>query len=325
MRRFVIAPLLVASSASADHRPIPPGAFFHGLDVQDEAPSSAGVVVLRTPASPRVFVPGATFTMGATTSDAEVAKRLCEAEPLNLLCHADGIERYDITRDIAREMPAHPVTLSAFYLDRTEVTVEAYGRCVAAGRCNAPGFPALDARFDRPDFPVTHVTWDDAKEYCRFAGGRLPTEAEWELAARGQSGRIFPWGKVYNPHLCNHGSFARDTTDGSDGFRGLAPVGSFKDGATPLGILDLAGNAAEWVEDRFEPPLDNPVGYSSKPQTNPVVTKGTFHVIRGGSYDTPSFHVRTTARHFLLGDARRADVGFRCAYDADIGRAPEKQ
>ena len=108
--------------------------------------------------------------------------------------------------------------LSPFYLDATEVTVADYGRCVAASECAPPGFSPGDKRFDQPNFPVTHVSWDDAAKYCAWSGGRLPTEAEWELAARGVEGREFPWGMNYNTHLCNHGALAADETDATDGF-----------------------------------------------------------------------------------------------------------
>src|SRR5437868_3063630 len=161
------------------------------------------------PMSPRVFIPGATFSMGSGEYELAIGNVLCEKEPLGALCKVREAQNDFLDR----EKPVHPVTISPFHIDRTEVTVDSYQRCVGAGACAAPGFPALDARYDRPNFPVTHVTWDEAKHYCAFAGGRLPTEAEWELAARGEAARAFPWGNVHNPHPCNHGSTAMATTD----------------------------------------------------------------------------------------------------------------
>jgi formylglycine-generating enzyme required for sulfatase activity len=188
-------------------------------------------------------------------------------------------------------------------------------RCVAASACSPPSFAAGDPRYDVDEFPVTSVTWEDASSYCRWVGGRLPTEAEWELAARGYSNNTFPWGKIYSPRLANHGAFADDPTDGRDGFIGLAPVGSFPDGATPTGLLDMAGNASEWVADWYDRD-EQQFGYKRGAQTNP---KGPpygqlGHVIRGGSYRDGAHWLRAAARYASTFAAR--EVGFRCAADA---------
>src|SRR5262249_42239550 len=151
------------------------------------------------------------------------------------------------------------VTLSDFWIDRTEVTVAAYEQCVTAGYCHEPPFSTGAARLKQPDFPVVLVTWFDAKRYCEWRNERLPTEAEWERAARGPSGRRYPWGNVWNASLANHGKSSwsdfrmGDTIDASDGFDELAPVASFREGRTTEGVMDLAGNAAEWVADYYVP------------------------------------------------------------------------
>ncbi len=310
LRRAVFSVIVLLAANANASRPTPARAFSNGLELNT---SLGGIVVLQAPASLRVFIPGGTFSMGAGEYEIAIGNVLCEKEPLGVLC-----QKRDSRDDFLKlEIPVHSVTVSPFHLDRTEVTVDAYMRCVAAGLCATPGFPALDPRFDAPDFPITHVGWDEAKVYCKFAGGRLPTEAEWEIAARGEAARAFPWGNVYNPHLCNHGSLAIDNTDASDGFARLAPVGSFKNGATPLGLLDMAGNVSEWVEDRIDMTPDGTFpSYSAKqaaPLINPVVIKGSHHIHRGGSYLTAAHMMRSTAR-MPAADMRRADVGFRCAY-----------
>lgn len=281
--------------------------------VLPEAPSARGyaaaerVLVLSVPVSPRVRIPGGTFYMGSSPVEMQLAAISCQNEVLRESC-ADLKNPY-----YRAEGNLHEVELSPYEIDRTEVTVEAYERCVSAGVCPAPAFSSADARFARPHLPVTHVSWNAAKTYCEHVGGRLPTEAEWELAARGPERRRYPWGQIYNPRLSNHGAFAPDRTDARDGFVGLAEAGSFPDGKTPLGVLDLAGNAAEWVFDFFE--VDgNGFGYSGKKELDPKgPATGTSHVVRGGSYLDDAASMRGSARA-RSERASSAEIGFRCAY-----------
>jgi len=290
--------------------------FWAGLGHPSESAAAAGIVALRAPLEQRVRIAGPRFVMGSTNRGINAAIELCKKEPLGDR-HCDNThEKY---RLIYSEGLPHEVTLTDYDIDRTEVPVRRYMRCVAAGRCSPPGFPAGDARYDHPDLPVTHVRWEDAQAYCTWVGGRLPTEAEWEHAARGKSGSIFPWGDLWNPHLANHGSLADDPTDGRDGFIGLAPIGSFPDGASKSGLLDMAGNAAEWVFDyysREDDTSDSHYGYRGAAVVNP---KGPpfspfGHAVRGGSYRDAAFEMRTASRQWSMVPATR-EIGFRCAYD----------
>lgn len=310
----VVALLLGAFAPGDAHarRPARPAEIWRGLDPARETAVARGVVQLRTALAGRVRVAGATFRMGSSQVEMQSAITLCEREVLKTFCSEPVLQN-----GIRAEGFAHQVQVDAFDLDRTEVTVGAYRRCVSAGVCASPAFPPGDFRYDRPTLPVTHVSWQDAVTFCGWVSGRLPTEAEWELAARGVEGRVFPWGNAYNAHLCNHGALAQDETDGSDGFVNLAPVGSFPDGATQLGIVDLAGNAAEWVFDLFDTDDQN-FGYPETPPGKPLLNPqgpqtGVGHVIRGGSFAEGAAWVRGAARGKMAA-SRAPTVGFRCAY-----------
>ena len=250
----------------------------------------------------------------------------------------DGLEGF------ADERPQRLVFLSGFFIDRTEVTNAAYARFVEASHHRPPAnanpavtlweqggpLPSIERH------PVVNVSWDDAFAYCRWAGKRLPTEAEWEKAARGTHGQRYPWGDTWRVEVANSASYwAGQTIDfqsGEDwqafwprgeglrlvrehGIKGevlTLPVGSFPDGASPYGLLDMAGNASEWVADWYDPSY-----YARAPLTDPQgPSTGVLKVMRGGSWLKPTTSLRAADRDYGTLQSRQSGAGFRCAKDA---------
>lgn len=186
------------------------------------------------------------------------------------------------------ESPRREVDLPAFYIDKYEVT-NAQFKAV---------FPNHDFPKGMEDFPVEGVSWTQATEYARAVGKRLPTEAEWEKAARGSDGREFPWGNEFNPNFANTREKANDAT---------VKPGTLLGGVSPHGCFDMAGNVYEWTSNWYE-------AYPGNTQ----VTKDygqVYRVLRGGSYLEPQFQARCVRRHFDRMDAKKPGYGFRCAMD----------
>ena len=206
------------------------------------------------------------------------------------------------------EVPAHQITLAPFFLDLTEVTNEAYGVCVTKGTCRghdedsaAVNKLGKDADYRRPQQPISAVSWEDAKTFCASEGKRLPREAEWERAGRGDDGRMFPWGNE---------KATRELAVFGEAH--TADVGSRQKGKGPYGHLDLAGNVWERMFDYFVEPFRQPVcADCADLQKNP---EG--RAFRGGSINWGSDYQRTldrTAINSETVDARTNTVGFRCA------------
>jgi formylglycine-generating enzyme required for sulfatase activity len=235
------------------------------------------------------------------------------------------------------EHPAHPVTLAAFYLDRTEVTNAAYTECVHAHTCRLPdagsaraNHAGSDEAFRHANQPVVGVSWDDAAQYCRFRGKRLPREAEWERAARGDDARRFPWGN--DAPTPAHAAFGRALSTGT-----TDDVGTHPAGRGPYGHDDLAGNVWEWMEDEYDPiAYRRPTASRGQPGTcaqilasqeelrrdgkqgftgsNPI-PRICEHVLRGGAFNYDGPGLRTSNRVHHPATFRLVMAGLRCARD----------
>jgi len=202
------------------------------------------------------------------------------------------------------EYPQHTVFLNAFYIDKYEVTNAQYKLFMDATGYKAPR-NWRDGKFNQPEQPVVGVSWDYAVAYAKWAGKRLPTEAEWEKAARGTDGRIYPWGNEWDISKCNSKGVG-------DGYEYTSPVGSFPAGASPYGLMDMAGNTRELCADWYDEDY-----YSRSPLVNPKgpVEPGVFHVLRSGSWDCPEDQMRCARRVGGEPSPMNRDFGFRCVQD----------
>jgi serine/threonine-protein kinase len=216
-----------------------------------------------------VFVPGGTFKMGRD--------------------NGEELER-----------PAHIVEVKAFFIDRNEVTNEEYQRFISATKRRPPahwiGGKIPDGQMK---FPVVNVSWNDANAYARWVKKRLPTEAEWEFAARGTDGRVYPWGAAWKPDNANAGR-------GKQGR--IFEAGRYPPGASPFGALDMCGNVWEWTASDFK-------DYPGRKTTSALAGSG-LKVIRGGAYDATPKNSTTTYRGAVSPDRAYDKTGFRCARDA---------
>jgi len=274
----------------------------------------SGVALVGRDGAPMVLVSGGPYWRGST--DDEVEKGLA-------VCRASYASPDDCTVAwFERETPRREIDLSPFYIDVYEVTNDRYRRCVEGGGCEAAqydrcemfdaasetlvrGGPAPDTVL-AGDHPVVCVTWRQAQSYCEWAGKRLPTEAEWEKAARGTDGRQFPWGESWEPEALNWGE---PVGYGSvDGHVGASPVGSFPQGRSPYGALDMAGNVWEWTLDWHGEDF-----YSRSAARDPRNEEVSgFKVLRGGSWRFAGNGARASFRYLHSPTAREDTIGLRC-------------
>ena len=219
------------------------------------------------------LVPAGEFTMGSATGDAD-------------------------------EQPEHRVYVAAFSMDRYQVSVGQYAKFLEATSQAAPTDWSIMNKSRHQNRPIVNVDWADAEAYCTWVGKRLPTEAEWEKAARGTDGRIYPWGNELPT-----GFRANSKKEKWSDHWVLSPVGMFEEGKSPYGIYDMAGNVWEWVNDWYDQDY-----YRSSPSKNPTgPLRGESKVIRGGSWGSGPRDLRSSDRDTHLPSARGMGTGFRCA------------
>jgi formylglycine-generating enzyme required for sulfatase activity len=237
---------------------------------------------------PMILIPGGAFLMGSN----------------------DGLPN---------ERPEHTVTLNAYYIDQFEVTAGRYQKFIESAKHDLPPTWDDEAAHAMGDLPAVGMSWTDAAAYCKWAGRRLPTEAEWEKAARGTDGRRYPWGHM-QPFVdianYNRGVWVSEAitlVPVNSGLEGMSVRHGLKEGGkSPYGLFHMAGNAAEWVADWYDREF-----YQKSPDKNPTgPTTGEKRVMRGGSWADLPMALRVTARFSAEPDFEERTIGFRCAMDA---------
>ncbi len=250
-----------------------------------------------------VLVPAGSFTMGSTQEQIDDAFQECQANRDAAQCERTEFEA---------EGPQTPIIFTeSFWISRHEVTNNQYRKCEGAGVC-AP--PSERTYYDDPFYdnhPVVYVTWFQANDYATWAGMRLPTEAEWEYAARGPDGLIYPWGNTFDGKLLNFcdtncGYSWRDE-DFDDGYETTAPVGTYLDGASWVGALDMSGNVWEWMSSLY---LEYP--YDASRENVSGTNDNRKRVLGGGSWTTIPDFLRTANRYGDLSNFSYKNIGFRC-------------
>lgn len=276
-------------------------------------PAPTPAVAQTSPPAASTASPSSSASPVASTSAASTSA--APSTPEDMIRIPGGTFTMGNDKEGPGDRPAHKVTLKAFAIDKTEVTADAYQQCIDAGACSArnvhpkKGHPAsvygCNLEKDRGTHPANCVDREQAEAYCTWAKKRLPSEAEWEYAARGSDERDYPWGKDA-PTSCTQAVLSGIGGECAQR-KGTMPVGSAKDGASAFGVLDMAGNVFEWVADGYAP-------YEAGDRSDPLVPLGNKKgIIRGGSWDYSAQAAKTTFRTSWISEAGNASIGFRCA------------
>jgi formylglycine-generating enzyme required for sulfatase activity len=252
-----------------------------------------------SPPGAMVRIPAATIELGSSLDEVIQAATFCNRVSGRPTCQPE---------DFALERRDEQARVESFFLDRTEVALGDYLRCEEAGPCSPHQMPASLLDVSEPWLlPVTMVSLEEARTYCEYASARLPTEEEFELAARGARARTYPWGDLFHGGRVNGGSEAPSSTSRGDGYDLLAPVGAFPSGRTAFGILQLAGNAAEWTSSREKDRAGQATGRA---------------LVRGGHFASPPWQLRAAHREAVDPGERLPTLGFRCARSGASDETP---
>lgn len=216
------------------------------------------------------------------------------------------------------ERPVHQVFLDSYYIDQYEVTNASYRECISAKACDVPNSRIYFDYSRYAQYPVTYVSWNMARTYCEWRGARLPTEAEWEKAARGTGGSIYPWGNIFDGSYVNFcdSNCSDSWADrySNDGYAKISPVGSYPKGVSPYGAYDMAGNVWEWVSDWYSATYYTEYPMNNWPPNPTGPNEGEIRVIKGGAWISKSEGVRSAVRDRIFTTFYGDRFGFRCAY-----------
>ena len=314
MKKIIATILLILTACTTTNAPILES-------TSTPLPTSAPEVF--STSTTEIIIPTITFTSEVAPTAESINQRTSSVDGMPQVYIPAGIFHMggmDVRR-APNEIPDHDVQLDAFWMDQLEVTNAMYALCMQAGACDPPQSfksPRRVDYFGNPefkDYPVVYVTWGQARAYCEWAGRRLPTEAEWERAARGDDFRTFPWGEnKADGLLANFNMLVGDTSR----------VGTYPAGASPFGVLDMAGNVAEWVSDFYI--FDYSTSDSFVNPTGPETSTSFNRVVRGGSLGDAEINIRVSKRSSVQGPNPNAEpgssaalgdfsprIGFRCA------------